>query len=499
MLVIVSDLHLTDGTAGPSVSPQAFELFASQLRSLAENASWRADGRYRPVERIDVLLLGDTLDFMRSTTWTQRSDVRPWDVAHRPALIEIVGRITADILQHNERSLEILRSLAEDGAITIPPADLRGRPVVDTPATPVPLYIHYLVGEHDWFLHVDAKAYDDVRGLVVRHLGLAQRADEPFAHDASENEALLELLRRHRLMARHGDVFDPLSYNGQRDASSLSDAIAIELLTPFTSQIVLELKEHLPAATAIGIGDLHHVRPLALVPAWIESLLERTCPQAELRRRIKVVWNRMVERLFELPVAEQCQAWHGSELIARLRQVMRIGAAGSGISWNDESLEHMGQIASYARHAMGEPDFRNRRAKAIVYGHTHQSETMPLDASFADGYVLNQMYFNAGTWRRVMRPTAISPSLREFIAWESMGCAAFFQGDERSGRPYETWNGTLGAKPIAAATLRVDDTSSAEAPVPQHAPAGSHLGTSHVVPPHFATAPSRVIPVRRPT
>ena len=39
-----------------------------------------------------------------------------------------------------------------------------------------------------------------------------------------------------------------------------------------------------------------------------------------------------------------------------------------------------------------EQDFRNRRAKHIVYGHTHHAENVPLDASYAENYVLNHLH-----------------------------------------------------------------------------------------------------------
>ena len=65
MLVIISDLHLTDGTSGATISPWAFEIFAQELRDAAISASWRADGKYRPVDRVDLILLGDGLDVIR--------------------------------------------------------------------------------------------------------------------------------------------------------------------------------------------------------------------------------------------------------------------------------------------------------------------------------------------------------------------------------------------------------------------------------------------------
>ena len=111
---------------------------------------------------------------------------------------------------------------------------------------------------------------------------------------------------------------------------------------------------------------------------------------------------------------------------------------------------------SYWRHALAEQDFRNRRAKHVVYGHTHQAETVPLDASYAEGYVLNQVYFNTGTWRRVHMPTQLAPGEHEFIASDMMTYTVFFQGGERRGRPYETWSGSLGFQPPEVTVHRID-------------------------------------------
>ena len=81
---------------------------------------------------------------------------------------------------------------------------------------------------------------------------------------------------------------------------------------------------------------------------------------------------------------------------------------------------------------------------------------MPLDASYAEGYVLNQVYFNSGTWRRVHRQTELAPGEHEFIASDVMTYLAFFQADERGGRPYETWSGTLGFNPAEVTIHRID-------------------------------------------
>ena len=55
-----------------------------------------------------------------------------------------------------------------------------------------------------------------------------------------------------------------------------------------------------------------------------------------------------------------------------------------------------------------------------------------------------QVYFNAGTWRRVHRLARSSRSGRAFIAYDVMTYLAFFKDDERKGRPFACWSGALG-------------------------------------------------------
>ena len=42
MLVLASDLHLTDGTTCANITPDAFSLFTERVIDLAYRASWRA-------------------------------------------------------------------------------------------------------------------------------------------------------------------------------------------------------------------------------------------------------------------------------------------------------------------------------------------------------------------------------------------------------------------------------------------------------------------------
>jgi UDP-2,3-diacylglucosamine pyrophosphatase LpxH len=457
MLVIISDLHLTDGTSGSTISPGAFQLLSERIVDLAIGASQRRDGSYRPIERVDLLILGDVLDVIRSSRWLQ-SRVRPWDDATSPALFEIVSQITADVLRHNEEALGEFRKLAKEG-VSIPPATLQGRPA-EGETISVPVSIHYMVGNHDWFYHLPGDNYSRLRGQIAQHMGLATRPDAPFPHEAWESNELLQTMRRHKVFARHGDVYDPFNFEGDRNASSLGDAIVIELLNRFGAQIARELADDLPESALLGFREIDNIRPLLLVPVWIDGLLERSCPHPATRKQVKKVWDELADEFLDHPFVRRRDTWCPVDIVDGLQKALKFSRRLS-VGWASWVAEWMWKLRgadndSYFQHALSEQDFRNRRAKHIVYGHTHYHEIVPLDASFAEGYVLNQAYFNSGTWRRVFEQTRFAQSEHEFISADALTYLAFFKEDERRGRPYETWNGTLGLSPVASSALRVD-------------------------------------------
>ena len=339
-----------------------------------------------------------------------------------------------------------------------------------------------MVGNHDWFYHLPGPNYDALRQAIVERMGLANRPDRPFPHDMTESDELLQVMRRHKVCARHGDIYDPLNFEGDRDGSSLGDAIVIELVNRFAIEVESSLGGELPASVLLGLHEIDNIRPLLLAPVWLDGLLERACPLPAMRKRVKAVWDRMADEFLALEFVRRHDSWSPLDLVDGLERALKfskrltIGWAGAVAGW----LAKIRGAASdsYVVHALSEQDFRNRRAKHIVYGHTHAAESAPLDASYAEGYVLEQMYFNTGTWRRVYRPTQLAPQEHEFIPSDVMSFAVFYQGDERKGRPFETWSGALGYRPPEVTIHRIDPGIRSHVPgqpvppssVPKHAP-----------------------------
>ena len=498
MLVIISDLHLSDGTTNAALDPGALQIFADRLTDLAMRASWRSDGRYRPIDRVDLLLLGDVLDILESRRWLD-SGTRPWEDPQSPKVSETVSSIVDGILLQNRDSLSVLRSLYGEGAIHIPHASQTGEPIYAGDGHSVAVRTFYMVGNHDWPLHLRGPRYDLIRQKVVNQIGLANGSSLPFPHDATECDDLLQVLRRHRVIARHGDIYDPINFCEERDSSSVGDAIVIELLCRFVLELEQGLGAELPPATLAGLRDMDRIRPLLLVPAWIEGLLQRTNVSPATRKHIKRTWDQLADEFLQLSVVRDHDTWSPFDLVDGLERALKFSKRLS-IGWIGRVTQWLQQLRgvesdSYAAHALTEEDFRNRRARHIVYGHTHVAENIPLDASYADGFVLNQVYFNSGTWRRVYHPTHALPNDREFIPSDCLSYLTFYCGDERGGRSFETWSGTLATEPAENAVHRVDTGRAVQD--------SDQLSPAHRIPvrsPHFQrpTAVPRTSSAARP-
>lgn len=461
MLVIISDLHLTDGSSGETIKEGAFRVFRTRLRELAYDASWRTNGLYKPIESLDVLLLGDILDVIRSTQWLTAKGgglgyVRPWDDPASPAFIDKVRSINEAILKHNRASLAILKNLDNGQTITLPPATRSGQAAnvdwePDSPErAPVKVRLHYLVGNHDWFYHLKGPDYDQIRQQIIDAMGLSNAAQEPFPHDPAESPTLQSLFEQHRIFARHGDIYDSYNYEGNRDASSLGDAVVVDLLNRFSVEVREQLGHDLPPECIDGLKEIDNVRPTLIAPVWVNNVLLRTCRDLRLIAEVKRVWDHLADDFINLPfVRARDMKSNLFDDVDKLEWALKFSKGVSPqfasrlVTWIKEKLLH--SYSTYYENALAEPAFQDRTARFIVHGHTHHHEIVPLDIyrSNLRGRFVNQMYINSGTWRVIHELAKAKPMEQEFLGYHVMTYVAFFKADERRGRPFESWSGGL--------------------------------------------------------
>lgn len=456
MLVFISDLHLTDGSSGTTVRADAFRILRNQLHILAYAASWRRDGTYRPIEELHLVLLGDILDVIRSQQWTTPGDaVKPWSDIGSPAFSKKIASITQAIVKQNKESLDVLKSLSVGHSVTLPrkpgPPGTSGLEAGQPRARriQVQVRIHYQVGNHDWFYHLPSTAFNQIRAGIVDAMGLASDPNSPFPHDPRESAMLDTVYREHAVCARHGDVYDPLNCEHDRDGSSLGDAIVTELLNRFPAEVETQLQGQLPNDCVDGLKEIDNVRPLLLIPVWVDGLLRRTCSSPMQVKAVKKIWDDLADQFLAVPfVQKRDSPWNPFDDVDKLEYALKFSkgvsfqAIGRLAAWAQERTH--GSEAPFSANALREQAFRSRTAKFIVYGHTHREEVVPLDLTFGGGKALQQFYLNAGTWRRVHELAQSTPSDQEFVGYDVMSYVLVYKDDERRGRPFETWTGSLG-------------------------------------------------------
>lgn len=440
MLVVISDLHLTDGSTCESINDGAFRQFIHMLCAQAESACWRlkpghSEGVFEVLERIDVILLGDILDVIRSSHWLQTPQ-RPWD--HSDALIDDVTTITRRILAHNADSFACFR-------------DLKGfLPIVATHTQEthnVPLHLHYLVGNHDWFYHLKGPGWDALRAEIISAMALDNIASEIFPHTLEENERIAAICREHRVHLQHGDIFDEVNYQKEkgRDAASLGDAIVIEILNGFPERVrrELELAEDHPLYLAFKEAD--NIRPLLSLPNYF-AMATSHFGNASQRKKIQQLWTEASNPLLDLQfVRDLDKPWQmdtvdALQLMFTLQRNLPMVVQGQLA----KLIEKFSKPETYRKQAAAEAEIKTGRADFVVYGHTHHAEMVPLSVREKSGVRQEQIYINTGTWRRVHEQTQALMNGFPFVHFHVMTYAFFYKGDERFGRRHEMWQGSLG-------------------------------------------------------
>ncbi|MCW3079402.1 hypothetical protein [Segetibacter sp.] len=462
MLVIISDLHLTDGSSGEIISDSAFRLFKNRISDMAYDASWRCDKDnreyYKPIEQLDIILLGDILDMIRSEQWNEALDtLMPWTKERQDDFFENVEKIGSAVLDFNAASFSILKGLSE-GDLLIPKEmasaseDEKAIKKIKYKATDekvsIRVNIYYMIGNHDWFFYIKDDRINSIRNKVIDALGLANEKNKPFPYAYNDSKAVQEIQEAHRVFAEHGDRFDKSNYQPpHRDASSVGDVVVIKMLNEIPKKIEEYIRKSPKSAgtekeITIFIKQLREIdnlRPYSLAPAWITQVLKETKLDSD-------VVNKAISEALESVIEGFCH----NEIISEnywLSLKMKLAGMVADL-FSIESLGnvigHLGfsrdQFESYKQHAI--EISKDEEKDFFVMGHTHYAEVVPMN-SYMDNNKekRSKIYLNTGTWRSVhFQGQADKDS---FVSYKTMSIAGFFLPDERKGRAFEFWTGYL--------------------------------------------------------
>lgn len=454
MLVIISDLHLGDGTCEKSIESSAFRLFTARLEEMAYNASWRTDGKYRPLREINILWLGDILDPLHSTRWldTEYGDddyTRPWTDTSAPRFAKKLREITQAILKSNRYAVNAVQNITQNNAILLPPVIGDGQPnVTAREKIVVKVNIHYMVGNHDWVYHLPGEEFDEIRQEIIDAFGLANEKTL-FPHELEESAKLTALLAPYKVYARHGDIFSFFSYDKEkgRNGSSMSDLFSLEVGIRFPEEVARQAKEDLSEAMLENLREMSNIRPVLASPLWGLNLITGNDVSQATQNKIKNIWNKVTTDYLRLQKIYYPLKLSQFSLQLALRVVLLMFnstpfSINSVMTLWAYRYHRKEEEYTLSKYALSEKAFLENKANFIVYGHAHSYEIAALDSDDAlSSAEQNKLYFNSGTWRAHHTLARYKPEDKNFVPYQVLTYLAFFKEDQREGVRFETWSG----------------------------------------------------------
>jgi UDP-2,3-diacylglucosamine pyrophosphatase LpxH len=458
MIVVISDIHFVDGTAGEHNLPySAFKsVFLSDIAELAKE---------KGAKEVKILLLGDIIDLIRSTKWFEVDmDDRPWgnkglEAITRPRkgtvtekqCLKILGKVSERSLNNSEppRSLPRNTILHKNWHTFKLFRDLNTN--LDKN---IPVKVIYVPGNHDRLCNL----YPSVRDALRKQLGLTVEQDtvdgDPNAEWWYKQDFLDE---DHGLYARHGHQFDIWNFGGGNDHTRLGHlqaAIGDVFTTEFAVKIPwmldrvrAEFSEVTPEIVETT-KDIDNVRPLSAVMEWIYYKIKRE-DHDKVREAFEEVFDRIIKELLDISFVQRWRSPY-TYIDEALRTV-----SSRWLSWLPKGLVDlmdaedllpliMGMTGGpedpekdvYTRAAYNESIWKKIKGiHFILYGHTHRPLQHPLDVE--DGREV--FYINTGTWRNRIHKTVALDKAPDFIDLKQMTYTILYRRDEdTSGKKGET-------------------------------------------------------------
>ena len=290
MLVIIGDLHLSDGTAGRhNVPATAFAGWYNEVLSLALQYG---------AKEICLLYLGDIVDLLRSERWFDRpgeaSDAfcvehRPWG---DPDINDHPDRLQPECLARAREILDAVEVECNDQlALLGGELDRLGEAFQSEHAVRldrireklsrlnIPIHRLYLPGNHDRLYRLD----EEIRRRIDSRLGV--QPDRPVRLGLFAN---VYQNPRYGVIARHGQEWDRWNFEDfqpDREADRIPDEAFLKtpigdpITTELAVRLPLELKRRLEedgAFSDLEVGQIYqrmqsldNVRPLAATIPWI--------------------------------------------------------------------------------------------------------------------------------------------------------------------------------------------------------------------------------------
>ncbi|MBI5622694.1 MAG: restriction endonuclease [Elusimicrobia bacterium] len=346
MLIITSDLHLTDQTLAPSVPAVAFDKLHAELEKLV-----KLNGH------AELVLLGDAFDILRSSEWLveicsktfvpRAVDVRPWSGIDGP-LRRVVSRVLGKIQEQHGPGFQRLR-------------DISG------------LKITWVPGNHDRLVYYTPEGREFLRNLGIQ---------------VASHKLIQE---QYGVLLRHGHGFDKWNIRGTNyKLAPLGDAIVVEIISRLQVEVAMERQiSRFDHEDIAFLGALEYVRPHLHIPAWLRAVAEGIEDEL-LTNAVKTAWARVLSSFKKSQMLSLLKGNVEGEIIRLFLQTANLDGA---------LINLLAPVEGYftgtdkAREdALSDLAVTKENVDCIVCGHTH---------ALAQGKdKKGRRYFNTGWWER---------------------------------------------------------------------------------------------------
>ena len=437
MLVVISDMHLADGSAGDhNLAPEVYKDLVDQLATA--HAKVR---EFNPNSRVEILYAGNIFELRRTHFWFEQGDHKPW--RHFGVVSGEAHTRPPQSAEYLQRAVQLFTRIMTHQNVS-PIKGILGDKLADRFGGTEPIRA-YLPGDADRLINMS----EDLRMRVIDFLGLDLGRPQPW--DPAQRFPNAWLDPYHGAFIRHGHEWDVYSFEGDPnrpedyDNIPMSDLITTELFARLTYEASVltgspEAPPEMLAEFNRKLQQIDNVRPVSALVKWLAFHFDNPVEKKLLATCIE-------RALTNFKGQEYVKWWLSSDGHDKLWTPVDEA---DWIDWLLDGLKHLwmgkaklalaiyDKIANYdpyerfLDHASKEPVLAQAEPPPhfIVYGHTHEASHVPL-GMMGEGPSRRMVhYINTGS----LRPThSVSRDGRDFFVSESLDFAIFYRQDEKPG------------------------------------------------------------------
>lgn len=358
---VVSDVHLNNhpfDREADSENPRRrnFRMFLTQVNEAL-----------RPTDKVTLILNGDILDITGS--WFE--EIMPWE--DEPDFIEgTLCRLISEIAYNNQAAFDEIRRLLQ-------------HPMSE---------VVYIFGNHDSLLQKYPQGQQVFKNALTSDPTTQSRIR--FADHFQSRELELHV--------EHGHLLDPFNYPFIFDPP-MGDVVNLLLINRFVDRAAERLRDNgysdeFTNRVHTRLHDLEYLRPLSLIPVWVDSVANEFNNDPENRGKSKSVKMILIEAVSEILQDPQMtrlavERLHMpkaflSLLVKATLAIPSILPVISFVTSKVVSRTHSNKPQYQAAKKL----HREKGFRLIAYGHTHIPTVQPLSQ--------NAYYFNTGSWKPVI-------------------------------------------------------------------------------------------------